>query len=91
MVHANQADYYRAIHQSTEKSDSAPFIQFILERILESCIASHQTKGHKNTPQASPQITPQAEQLLAIMQGEKNREELQAALGLKDRKSFREK
>lgn len=39
---------------------------------------------------STPQVTPQVEQLLAILEGEMLREELQAKLALKDRKSFRE-
>ncbi len=84
MVYANQADYYSAINQSTEKSDSAPFIQFMLERILDSCIAN-------TAPQETPQVTHQVKQLLAVIKGEMSRAALQTALGLKDRKSFRER
>lgn len=36
MVHDNQQGYYEAIRQSTEKTDSGPFIDFMLERILEA-------------------------------------------------------
>jgi ATP-dependent DNA helicase RecG len=46
------------------------------------------------TPQVTPQVghaTPQVERLLAVLQGgAMGRDDLQAALGLKDRKSFRE-
>jgi hypothetical protein len=44
-----------------------------------------------STPQVSPQVTPQVGKLLAAIQGEMSRETLQAALGLADRKSFRER
>ena len=37
MVFVNQADYYKAISQSTVKTDSAPFIEFMLTMILEAC------------------------------------------------------
>ena len=87
MVYANQSDYYIALNKSTEISDSAPFIEFMLERILDACISSNPNA----TPQVTPQATPQVKQLLAIMQGELSREDLQSALGLKDRKSFRER
>ncbi|WP_419609862.1 Fic family protein, partial [Thiolapillus sp.] len=43
------------------------------------------------TPQDNPQLTPQVETLLGILQGEMSRSELMAALGLSDRKSFRER
>lgn len=42
-------------------------------------------------PQVSPQVTPQVGELLATIHGEMSREMLQAALGLADRKSFRER
>ncbi len=88
MVYANQAEYYKAINQSTENSDSAPFITFMLERILEAC--TNKSDSNKSvTPQATPQVTPQVEQLLNIIKGDMSRDELQQALGLKDRKSFR--
>jgi len=37
------------------------------------------------------QVTPQVGELLAAVQGEMGREALQAAMGLSDRKSFRER
>jgi len=42
-------------------------------------------------PQATPQVVPQVGELLASMRGEMSREALQSALGLRDRKSFRER
>ena len=44
-----------------------------------------------SAPQVAPQATPQVSELLAVIQGEMSREALQAALGLSDRKSFRER
>ncbi|GIB51737.1 Fic family protein [Vibrio cholerae] len=38
-----------------------------------------------------PQVTPQVKQLLEVLEGEMLREEIQAILGLKDRKSFRDR
>ncbi|WP_411293295.1 Fic family protein, partial [Vibrio cholerae] len=43
------------------------------------------------TPQGAPQVTPQVKQLLEVLEGEMLREEIQAILGLKDRKSFRDR
>ena len=40
---------------------------------------------------SAPQVTPQVSELLAVIQGEMSREALQSALGLLDRKSFRER
>ena len=81
LVHQNQQDYYAAIRQSTAKTDSAPFIMFMLERILEAInsIAS---------PQVSHQVTPQVKALLQSLRGEMSREEIMQQLGLSDRKSF---
>lgn len=87
MVYANQREYYDALNKSTEMSDSAPFIEFMLGRILEACLSANSN----NTPQGNPQVTPQVKQLLIIMKDELSRESLQNALGLKDRKSFRQR
>ncbi len=42
------------------------------------------------TPQATPQVTPQVANMLQVLKGEMNRQELQEALGLKDRFYFRD-
>lgn len=34
LVHAHQSEYYQAIAQSTEQTDSAPFVEFMLRTIL---------------------------------------------------------
>jgi Fic family protein len=83
LIFEHQAEYYQAIQESTEKTDSAPFIAFILRMILDTLNAS--------TPQVTPHVAPQVGELLAVIQGEVGREALQAALGLSDRKSFRER
>jgi Fic family protein len=84
LVYQHQSEYYAALERSTELTDSAPLIEFMLQMILD---AVHST----DTPQVSPQVTPQVEQLLAVIQGEMTREQLQGLLGLSDRKSFRER
>jgi Fic family protein len=83
LVHQNQADYYRALQRSTEQTDSAPFVAFMLQMIAKAVSLEF-------APQVTPQVTPQVELLLGKMASEMSREELQRALGLKDRKSFRE-
>lgn len=83
LVYAHQAEYYRAIGESTSQTDSAPFITFMLRMILEALAAT--------APQVAPQVTPQVGELLSVIRGEMSREELQTALGLHDRKSFRER
>ncbi|AKB06394.1 hypothetical protein VAB027_3555 [Vibrio cholerae] len=45
----------------------------------------------QETEATTPQVTPQVKQLLEVLEGEMLREEIQAMLGLKDRKSFRDR
>jgi len=40
------------------------------------------------TPQVSQQVSPQVVELIRVLVGEMAREQIQAALGLRDRKSF---
>jgi hypothetical protein len=83
LVHAHQAEYYAAINASTQQADSAPFIGFMLSMLHDAIISA--------TPQVTPQVAPQVAELLKHAVGEVSRETLQAALGLADRKSFRER
>jgi Fic family protein len=88
MVHEHQNQYYQAINLSTQTSDSAPFIEFMLGVILatiESCAGN-------GTRQVSQQVTPQIEALINALYGvdkSLTRNELQVYLRLKDRESFR--
>jgi len=87
MVHAHQSEYYQAINLSTQNTDSAPFIEFMLGVILE-------TIAGNSTPQVDQQVTPQVEMLLKVLVGVDKpleRHELQSQLSLKDRESFRER
>ncbi len=83
LVFEHQAGYYEAIARSTEETDAAPFITFMLQMIAEALVLG--------APQVNPQVSPQVRALLAVMEHEMTREALQAALGLSDRKSFRER
>ena len=83
LIFEHQAEYYQAIQESTRQTDSAPFIAFMLRMILDTVTTF--------APQVSPQVTPQVGELLAGIEGEMGREALQSALGLSDRKSFRER
>lgn len=83
LVHEHQAEYYQAINQSTQQGDAAPFITFMLRMLVQALGAL--------TPQVSPQVNPQVRELIAVLEGEMNREQLQALLGLQDRKSFRQR
>lgn len=84
LVFEHQAEYYEALQESTNQTDSAPFIEFMLRMILDAVTAAA-------TPQVAPQVTPQVRQLLKVIRGEMTREALQSALELQDRKSFRER
>lgn len=84
LVYENQAAYYQALQNSTAQTDSAPFIEFMLKMILDAVYLLA-------TPQVKPHVTPHVAQLLQVLVGEMSRDELQGALGLKDRKSFRER
>ena len=81
MIHARQEDDYQAIAESTERTDIAPFIAFMLERILEACRAA--------TPEVRPEATPEVDRLLDVLRGAMSRRELMRALGLKDVEHFR--
>jgi len=59
----------------TAGADSAPFIDFMLRMIHEALATG----------------TPQVAQLLRVLAGEMSRDELMAALNLRDRKSFRQR
>ncbi len=75
LIFEHQPDYYQALRESTLQTDSAPFITFMLRMILA----------------AVTHPAPQVGELLLAIAGEMRREALQAALGLHDRKSFRER
>ncbi len=82
LVYQHQSEYYAALEKSTDLTDSAPLIEFMSQMILDAI---------QVTPQVTLQVTPQVEELLAVLQGEMTREQLQGLLGLSDRKSFRER
>ena len=79
LVFEHQAEYYKVLQESTKRSDSAPFIDFMLKMILDAVTT------------AAPQVNPQVDRLLAVIRGEMSRDDLQSTLELLDRKSFRER
>ena len=81
LVYARQSDYYEAIRESSAKGESTPFIAYMLEAIHAAV----------PTPQVTPQITPQVARLLSVLEGEMSAREILHALGLSDRKSFRQR
>ena len=68
-----------------------PEVRFDVQEFQGGVMATFARKSNQPesaTPQVTPQVTPQIVQLLAVLQGEMTRQELMAALGLKDRKHF---
>lgn len=86
LVHAHQSGYYRAIADSTTRTDSAPFIEFMLSMIQEAV----QSPGEQVTHQEIHQVTHQVAALLEACVGEMNRAHLMEVLALKDRVNFRQ-
>ncbi|MFH7320889.1 Fic family protein [Desulfurivibrio sp. D14AmB] len=80
LIFEHQAEYYQAIQESTQKTDSAPFIAFMLWMILDTVTSS--------TPEVAPEVTPEV-RLLSALAGEMTRQQLKEALGLKDDEHFR--
>ena len=72
-----------------------PDVQFDVEEKFGGVMVTFAQKNRpadsgapQDTPQDTPQVTPQVTQLLTVIQGEMKRQELMAALELKDRKYF---
>lgn len=84
LVHEHQQDYYTALNISSQRADSAPFIEYMLT-MVQKAVTTFQT------PQVTPQVTPHVARLLETLIGDMSREDIKNALGLKDRKSFRER
>lgn len=80
LIFEHQAEYYQAIQESTHKTDSAPFIAFMLRMILDAVTSS--------TPEVTQEVTPEV-RLLSVLAGEMTRLQLKEALGLKDDEHFR--
>ena len=60
-------------------------------RVLSQDLIRYKQVSEAAAPQVAPQVTPQVERLLEVLIGDMSREDLQTALGLQDRKSFRER
>jgi Fic family protein len=67
LIHARQADYYRALNQSTLQSSCTPFIEFILLAIQDALKASPQETTWITTPIATRK-TPDARILSLLRQ-----------------------
>ncbi|MEI6209947.1 MAG: Fic family protein [Desulfuromonadales bacterium] len=83
LVHQHQQEYYAALNDSTKQGDCSVFIEFMLtmtQKAVTEC----------QSPQVAPPVTPQVARLLETLVGDMSRDQLQKAIGLQDRKSFRE-
>ena len=60
MVHARQEEYYEVIGKSTQMSDSAPFVEFMLKTIFDVI-------EHIGSDQLTDQLTDQVKRLLRFM------------------------
>ena len=84
LVYEHQAEYYAALNQSTNNAESSPFIEFMLRMILDAL-------KDVSAPEVAPEVTPEVKKMLLVIDKEMTRKEIQAKLGLKDEKHFREK
>lgn len=82
LIHQHQQEYYAALNDSTKQGDCTLFIEFMLTMVQKAVTECQ-------PPQVAPQVTPQVERLLKTLVGDLSRDQLQKAIGLQDRKSFR--
>jgi Fic family protein len=83
LIYENQDEYYKAIEKSTQIGNSSPFIEFMLKIILDTL----------NSPQATPQVTPQDEKerkIIEFCQIPRSRKEISKHIEIKDRKYLKE-
>jgi len=91
LIYQNQKAYYEALQLSTDHSDSAPFIEFILQMILDAIVAS--SNINHDTAQDSDHVTVQAsDQVKRLIEKMEQREyslsELMSLLDLSHRATF---
>jgi len=81
LIYAHQSEYYQALQDATEQSDSACFIEFMLTVILDVV---------RKTDQVSVQVSDQVEKLLIVL-GEEwvSAQDMMALLGLSHKPTFR--
>ena len=87
LVHAHQQEYYAALGKSTDESDSASFVEFMLSVILE--VLGNMQGGENFTGQVEGQVTEQVGKLLTCLENTpQSRREMMKKLGLKGRDNF---
>ena len=91
LIYQNQKAYYEALQASTDRTDSAPFIEFILQMILDAILSSNDTAQDSDhaTAQDSVQVSDQALRLISAMKQEDyTLAELMQFIGLTHRATF---
>ena len=99
LIYQNQKAYYEALQASTDRTDSAPFIEFILQMILDAILSSNDTAQASDhaTAQASDHDTAQADVqasdhvrrlISSLGQGDYTLAELMQFVGLTHRATF---
>ena len=91
LIYQNQKAYYEALQASTDRTDSAPFIEFILQMILDAILSSNDTAqdSDHSTAQDSVQVSDQALRLISAMKQEDyTLAELMQFIGLTHRATF---
>lgn len=83
LVYEHQAEYYEALRESTRKTDSAPFIEFMLGMVMDALNVA-------SAPEVTPDVAPEVGKMLRLLlEGPLSRKDIQARLGLRDEKHFR--
>lgn len=87
LIYQNQKAYYDALQASTDRFDSAPFIEFILQMILDAILSS--TATDQVTAQDGVQVSDKVKRLILVMgQDEYTLAELMQLLDLSHRATF---
>lgn len=68
LIYQNQKAYYEALQASTDRTDSAPFIEFMLQMILDAILSSNDS-DHV-TAQVDVQVSDQVQRLISAMKQE---------------------
>ncbi|WP_151831010.1 Fic family protein [Acinetobacter ursingii] len=95
LIYQNQSSYYDALQASTDQTDSAPFIEFILQMILDAILSANDTAqaSDHDTAQADDydlqMQSDQAHRLISMMgQKDYSLTELMQLVGLNHRATF---
>ena len=91
LIHQNQKAYYEALQASTDRTDSAPFIEFILQMILDAILSSNDTAQDSDhaTAQDSVQVSDHVQRLISLLgQDDYTLAELMQFVGLTHRATF---